>query len=65
MRAEEWNEIPEHSPDQNSKVTRVEVIDHYHNVGRAYVFPPKADVEVELSYQDDGRTLKILISKKK
>lgn len=46
-----------------NKVTRVEVIDHRSNapgVGRAFV---AWDVpSVELSYQDDGRTLKIFLS---
>ena len=47
------------------KVNRVEVIDHYNEIGRAFVFPPKADVEVELSYQDNGKTLKIFLTKNK
>jgi hypothetical protein len=37
------------------KVTRFEVIDE---TGRAYV---KHHVEIELSYQDDGRTLKVFV----
>ena len=46
------------------KVNRVEVIDHTKSVekggGRAYVFwEDKA--EVELSLQDEGRTLKVFI----
>jgi hypothetical protein len=43
-----------------NKVTRFEVIDHSENgVGRAYT---KYNVKsLELSYQDDGRTLKIFI----
>ena len=52
-----------------SKVTRVEVIDHTKPVerggGRAYVFYPQNsidDLEVKLSLQDDGRTLKVFIS---
>jgi hypothetical protein len=45
------------------KVTRVEVIDHSKSAeqggGRAFV---KTDcAEVELSYQDDGKTLKLFI----
>ena len=45
------------------KVTRVEVLDHSklaeQGGGRAFV---KTDcVEVELSYQDDGKTLKLFI----
>jgi hypothetical protein len=38
-----------------SKVTRFEVIDEH---GRAYTYPY---CNVELSYQDDGRTLKVFI----
>jgi hypothetical protein len=38
-----------------SKVTRFEVIDEH---GRAYTYPY---CKVELSYQDDGRTLKVFI----
>ena len=41
------------------KVTRLEVIDH---TGRAYVIK---NADVELSYQDDGRTLKIFVEPKK
>lgn len=41
------------------KVTRLEVIDH---TGRAYVIK---DAEVELSYQDDARTLKIFVKPRK
>lgn len=47
-----------------SKITRVEIIDHQTETlpGRVYT---KWDCEkVELSLQDDGRTLKIFISKK-
>lgn len=41
------------------KVTRLEVIDQ---TGRAYVIK---NSEVELSYQDDARTLKIFVKPKK
>lgn len=41
------------------KVTRLEVIDH---TGRAYVIK---NSEVELSYQDNARTLKIFVKPKK
>jgi hypothetical protein len=46
-----------------SKVTRVEVIDHQSEpiVGRVYTKRSCGKVECEL--QDDGRTLKIFISK--
>ena len=43
------------------KVTRVEVIDHN---GRSYT-NFDSNNRVELSYQDDGRTLKVFIDKKK
>lgn len=50
-----------------SKVNRIEVIDHTKSFeqggGRAYVFWEDG-VNVELSLQDDGRTLKVFISKK-
>ena len=45
-------------------VNRVEVIDHATGGDRAYVFWEKEPHEVELSEQDDGRTLKIFITKK-
>jgi hypothetical protein len=41
--------------EEPNKVTRLEVIDQ---IGRAYV---KWDCEIKLSYQDDGRTLKIFV----
>ena len=41
------------------KVTRLEVIDH---TGRAYVIK---DADVELSYQNDARTLKIFVKPRK
>ena len=43
----------------NSKVTRFEVIDEN---GRAYT---QRDCKVELSYQDDNRTLKVFIKSNK
>ena len=42
----------------SEKVTRFEVID---NGGRVYT---KYDVNIELSYQDDWRTLKIFVNEK-
>lgn len=42
-----------------NKVTRFEVIDKN---GRAYT---KHGVQIELSFQDDGRTLKVFIYEKK
>ena len=54
-----------------SKVTRLEVIDHTRSVerggGRAYTYWHEYDAEdiekprIELSFQDEGRTLKIFI----
>jgi hypothetical protein len=44
--------------EKASRVTRFEVIDE---TGRIYV---KYGVEVELSYQDDGRTLKVFVRSK-
>jgi hypothetical protein len=47
------------------KLSRVEIIEHGFGAGgRAYVYGPGSD-EIELSYQDDNRTLKIFITKKK
>ena len=46
-----WNECAD-----TSKVTRFEVIDEN---GRVYT---SKDCKVELSYQDDGRTLKVFIN---
>jgi hypothetical protein len=44
------------TPEPN--VTRFEVIDE---TGRAYV---RRQVEIELNYQDDGRTLKVFVRAK-
>ncbi len=41
--------------NNTSKVTRVEVVDE---TGRVY---SKWDCKIELSYQDDGRTLKVFV----
>ncbi|MDH3042594.1 hypothetical protein QEN40_16580 [Gordonia alkanivorans] len=41
------------------KVTRFEVIDHTTG-GRGRVYS-RHDVSIELSYQDDGRTLKVFV----
>jgi hypothetical protein len=45
------------------KVSRVEVIDHSKSFedGGGRVFVKRGCVEVELSYQDDGKTLKIFL----
>lgn len=43
-------------------ISRFEVIDHTHEkLGRCYV---KRDIQVELSYQDGGKTLKAFITDK-
>jgi hypothetical protein len=48
--------------EANKKVTRFEVIDHTDNgVGRQYW---QYDVSVELSYQDEGKTLKVFLQEK-
>ena len=45
------------------KVNRVEVIDHSKTLeqGRGRVFVKTDCVDVELSYQDEGKTLKLFI----
>ena len=45
------------------KVNRVEVIDHSKSAedGGGRVFVKRGCVEVELSYQDDGKTLKLFV----
>ena len=49
--------------DWEARVTRFEVIDE---TGRAYVRDHRRDpVQVELSYQDDGRTLKVFVRSRK
>lgn len=50
----------EELPNELSKITRLEVIDHTpQGEGRAYI--QRGIKELELSYQDDGKTLKIFI----
>ena len=50
--------------DLNSNVTRFEVIDHtWAGTGRI-VNMTHHDVSVELSYQDDGKTLKVFLKDK-
>lgn len=45
------------------KVTRVEVINHIgiNERGRVYTLGPMEGINVEVSLQDDGRTLKVFI----
>lgn len=45
-------------------ITRVAVIDHTHRPDVAGLVYSKWDVKVEVSIQDDGRTLKIFIKDK-
>lgn len=52
-----------------TKLNRIEVIDHTLSLedggGRVYVYwDTKNNTDVELDYQDDGRTLKIFLRKK-
>jgi hypothetical protein len=47
----------EASRKENNKITRFEVID---DSGRVYV---NNKCQIELSYQDDGRTLKVFVGK--
>lgn len=47
--------------DSLEKVTRFEVIDHTKPDGKGRAFSA-SDVKVELSYQDDGCTLKVFVT---
>lgn len=47
-----------------TKVTRVEIINYHGGKGRVYTCGPREDIKVELSVQDDGRTLKVFIDKR-
>lgn len=57
------NKITENNLDDIlKKVTRFEVIDHTKEMlGRAYV---KYGVDIELSFQDNGQTLKVFVNDK-
>lgn len=45
-----------------ARLTRFEVIDHTPNgAGRAYVKTDYYPIAVELSFQDEGRTLKVFL----
>lgn len=48
---------------KKKEVTRVEIIDHTKN-GEGRVFTKWDIPKVELSYQDDGATLKIFLTEK-
>jgi hypothetical protein len=60
MQKENFNTTQNHPKQETLKVTRVEVIQHSppYN-GRAYTNYDAKDVE--LQYQDDGKTLKIFL----
>jgi hypothetical protein len=50
--------------DKDARITRFEVIDE---TGRVYVRDPRTrgPISIALSYQDDGRTLKIFVAPRK
>ena len=56
--------LSKYSNEQAKKVDRFEVID---DTGRAYVKGNiyGSPVSIELSYQDDGKTLKVFVSERK
>ena len=57
-------EKEEHQTDfKLVKVSRIEVIDHSKSAedGGGRVFVKRGCVKVELSYQDDGKTLKLFV----
>lgn len=51
-----------------SKITRLEIINHHTNdekeFGRAYTYRADKSLKVQLEIQDDGRTLKVFLSRK-
>lgn len=47
-----------------TKVTRVEIINYLNHKGRVYSIGPLSTMKVEISIQDDGRTLKVFIDKR-
>ena len=70
---EEWDELVDNArsnlitEDKNSKITRLEIINHAKNdkpVGRILtLYKEMGHFEnIELSYQDDGKTLKIFLT---
>ena len=46
---------------RNKDVTRLEVIDHASGKGRVLVINPGSFRELQFSYQDEGRTLKVFL----
>ena len=55
LNREDWNT----RADPNKKVTRFVLVDHATGYGRVI---DVSEVSVELSYQDDGRTLKVFLT---
>jgi hypothetical protein len=46
----------------SSKVTRVVLVDHRKDIGKGRIYDCRDDeMTIELSYQDDGRTLKVFL----
>lgn len=46
---------------RNKDVTRLEVIDHATGKGRVLVMAPGSFRELQFSYQDEGKTLKVFL----
>jgi hypothetical protein len=46
---------------RNIEVTRFEVIDHATGKGRVLVMAPGSFRELQFSYQDDGKSLKVFL----
>lgn len=46
---------------RNKDVTRLEVIDHANSKGRVLVMEPGSFKELQFSYQDEGKTLKVFL----
>ena len=46
---------------RNKDVTRFEVIDHANGKGRVLVMDTGSFKEIQFSYQDDGKTLKVFL----
>ena len=46
---------------RNKDVTRLEVIDHANGKGRVLVMEPGSFKEIQFSYQDEGKTLKVFL----
>ena len=46
---------------RNKDVIRLEVIDHANGKGRILVMEPGSFKEIQFSYQDEGKTLKVFL----